>query len=743
MIRNRRSRLYAWAAMLLLVVPPIPVTAQPAPPPKPWMNPALDPDTRATLLMREMTVEEKLSLVHGPMGRARLGIAAPERALGSAGFVPGISRLGIPDLQEADASVGVTNPGNVRPGDGATAFPATIALASSWNRTLAYQGGAALGDESWKKGFNVLLAGGTNLMREPRNGRNFEYMGEDPLLAGSLVGDHIRGIQSQNVVSTIKHFAFNNQETARFSVDVRIGDAAARESDLLAFELAIEGGKPGSVMCAYQLVNGRYSCENDWLLNQVLRKDWGYTGWVMSDWGAVHSTEAALNGLDQESGEQLDREIYFGQPLAGAVAKDPKYRAQLDLMVHRILRSLFATGVIDHPATRSPIDYVANGRVSQAIAEEGSVLLRNEGDLLPLAGVKKVAIIGGNAQFGVPSGGGSAYTTAIDGPGLQIPVMGWGMLGSQRLMVFHPSSPLEALKEAMPGVAFVVNNGEYPSSAAIAAKDADVAIVFATQWTTESYDVPDLTLPHGQDALIEAVAAANPKTVVVLETGGPVTMPWLPRVSAVLEAWYAGNRGGPAIANLLTGRANPSGRLPVSFPQSESQLPRPALTGWGTPADRPSNYDHPIPLPYDEGADVGYRWYARKGLTPLFPFGFGLSYTRFAYSDIQIRGGKTLTVSFTVRNTGARAGADVPQAYLTRIAGAPELRLIGFDKVRLAPGEERRVTFTADPRLVAHFDAKGHRWQVAGGSYDVAVGASSANLPLRGSATMTAGTIKP
>ncbi|MCW3848308.1 glycoside hydrolase family 3 C-terminal domain-containing protein [Sphingomonas sp. LB-2] len=742
MIRNRRSRLAAWFALLLLV-PPLPVAARPAAPDRPWMDRNLDPDQRARLLMAAMTTEEKLTLVHGPMGRPRLGIAPPERALGSAGFIFGIPRLGIPDLQEADASVGVTNPGNVRPGDGATAFPATIALASSWNRTLAYSGGAALGDESWRKGFNVLLAGGTNLVREPRNGRNFEYMGEDPLLAGSLVGDHIRGIQSQNVVSTIKHFAFNNQETARFSVDVQIGDAAARESDLLAFELAIEGGKPGSVMCAYQLVDGRYSCENDWLLNQILRKDWGYPGWVMSDWGAVHSTEAALNGLDQESGEQLDRQVYFGQPLTDAVAKDPKYRAQLDLMVHRILRSLFATGVMDRPATRSPIDYAANSRVSQSIAEEGSVLLKNEGGLLPLAGVKKVAVIGGNAQFGVPSGGGSANTTAIEGPGLQIPVMGWGTLGSPRLMVFHPSSPLEALREAMPGVEFVVNNGDYPSSAAIAAKDADVAIVFATQWTTESYDVPDLTLPHGQDALIAAVAAANPKTVVVLETGGPVTMPWLGQVSAVLEAWYAGNRGGPAIANLLTGRVNPSGRLAVSFPVSEAQLPRPSLTGWGTSADRPSNYDHPIPLPYAEGADVGYRWYARKGLTPLFPFGHGLSYTSFAYSDLEVRGGRTLEVSFTVCNTGERTGADVPQVYLTSIAGSPEPRLIGFDKVRLAPGETRRVTVTADPRLLAHFDEKGHRWRVAGGSYGVAVGASSASFSLTGSGAVTAGFVKP
>jgi beta-glucosidase len=350
----------------------------------PWMNKTLDPDQRATLLEAQMTTDEKLTLVHGPMGRARLGIPKPERALGSAGFIPGIKRLGIPDLQEADASVGVTNPGNIRPGDGATAFPSIMAMAATWSRALAYQSGVALGNESWSKGFNVLLAGGINLMREPRNGRTFEYAGEDPLLAGLLSGDAIRGIQSQNVVSTIKHFAFNNQESARFFVDATIGNAAARESDLLAFQIGIETGKPGSVMCAYNLVNGHQACDSDWLLNQVLKRDWAYPGWVMSDWGAVHSTSSALNGLDQESGEQLDRDVYFGAPLTDAVRKDPAYRARLDDMVHRILRTLFAVGVMDRPAKLSPIDYQANGKASQAVAEGGIVLLKNQAGLLPL-----------------------------------------------------------------------------------------------------------------------------------------------------------------------------------------------------------------------------------------------------------------------------------------------------------------------------------------------------------------------
>ena len=710
---------------------------------RPWMNRALDPDRRASLLEAQMTTEEKLTIVHGPMGRPRLGIPKPERALGSAGFIPGIPRLGIPDLQEADASVGVTNPGNIRPGDGATAFPSIMALAATWSRAMAYQSGVALGNEAWSKGFNVQLAGGINLMREPRNGRTFEYAGEDPLLAGILTGDAIRGIQSQNVVSTIKHFAFNNQETARFFANVQIGDAAARESDLLAFEIAIETGKPGSVMCAYNLVNDFQACNSDWLLNQILKRDWAYPGWVMSDWGAVHSTESALHGLDQESGEQLDAQVFFGAPLAEKVKSDPAYRSRLDDMVHRILRTLFAVGVMDRPAQLAPIDYVANGRASQAVAEEGAILLKNDGNLLPLKSAKRIAIIGGEAQFGVPSGGGSSSTIAIEGPGLQIPVMGTGVLGSRRLMIYHPSAPLDAIHNLLPETELLVDDGRYPSSAAAIAKEADVAIVFATQWATESYDVPDISLPNGQDALIAAVAVANPHTIVVLETGGPVTMPWLDHVSAVLEAWYPGGRGGQAIANLLTGRANPSGRLPVSFPASLDQLPRPEIVGAGANGERPAAGTRPIPLPYKEGADVGYRWYARQKTKPLFPFGYGLSYASFAYSDFSVTGGATVTVNFTVRNISKVAGADVPQVYLTSLAGEPELRLIGWDKVSLAPGESRQVAVTVDRRLLARFDAKAHLWHIPAGRYGIALGTSSADLGAHAEMTLPATSFRP
>jgi len=362
---------------------------------------------------------------------------------------------------------------------------------------------------------------------------------------------------------------------------------------------------------------------------------------------------------------------------------------------------------------------------------------------LPLKGAKRIAIIGGEAQFGVPSGGGSSSTIAIEGPGLQIPVMGTGVLGSPRLMIYHPSTPLDAIHTLLPDSELLVDDGRYPSSAAAAAKKADVAIVFATQWSTESYDIPDISLPNGQDAVIAAVAAANPRTIVVLETGGPVAMPWLDKVGAVLEAWYPGGRGGQAIANLLTGRANPSGRLPVSFPVSLDQLPRPEIVGAGANGERPAAGTKPIPLPYKEGPDVGYRWYARQNAKPLFPFGYGLSYASFAYSDFRVTGGATVTASFTVRNTGKVAGADVPQIYLTSLAGTPELRLIGWDKVNLAPGESHHVTVTIDRRLLARFDVKGRGWRIAAGRYTLSLGRSSVDLGPKTEVALAAASLKP
>ena len=715
-------------------------TAQAAVSPElPWMDAKLSPDERAALLDKALTQDERIGLLHGPMSMPIFGIKKPEGAIGSAGYIPGVPRLGVPAVNESDASLGVTNPLNVRPGDGATALPSGLSLAATFNTRLAYEGGAVVGREARAKGFNVQLAGGVNLARDPRNGRNFEYVGEDPWLAGNLAGAAIKGIQDQGVVSTIKHFSLNGQETGRHFANAVIDEAAHRESDLLAFEIAIEKGQPGAVMCAYNKVNGDYSCGNHHLLNEVLKGDWGYKGWVMSDWGAVHATDYILKGLDQQSGEQLDAQVWFGAPLKAAVEKGEIPAARLSDASRRILRSMFAAGLFDKPvAPGGAIDAAANAEIARAAAAEGIVLLKTRDDLLPLAKTAKtIAVIGGHADAGVLSGGGSSQVVPPGGAKAVIPLGGEGMMGPFRSEYFNGSSPLAAIRKAAPEAKVTFDDGRYLSAAVAAAKAADVVVVFGNQWMGEGEDAPDLSLPNGQDTLIAAVAAANPNAIVVLQTGGPVSMPWLDKAGAVIEAWYSGAKGGEAIADVLFGVVNPSGRLPVTFPASIEQYPRVHSPGLGLPEKTPFD------VVYSEGADVGYRRFAATGQKPLFPFGYGLSYTSFAYANLKVTGGQTLTVAFDVTNTGRRAGKDAPQVYLTDAAGKATQRLIGFEKIDLKPGETRRVTLTADPRLLASFDPKAKRWVLDKGAYQVGVGAAAVNLALKGSAAMRARTLKP
>ncbi len=705
---------------------------------QPWMNPALSPDERARLVEAQMTLDEKLSMLHGPMALRGLVPGVPSEALGGAGYIPGVPRLGVPALQETDASLGVTNPVSVRKDDGGTAFPSGLLTASTFNPELAYASGAVIGHEAWSKGLNVLLGGGMDLVREPRNGRNFEYLGEDPLLAGVMAGEAVRGTQSQHIVSTLKHYAINSQETLRHSVNVRISEAAMRESDLLAFEIAVERGQPGSIMCAYNRVNGPYACDSDVLLNQVLKRDWGFKGWVMSDWGAVPSLEAAMHGLDQQSGQQLDPMVFFDAPLKEAVQSGRIPAERVSDMTRRILRSMFSAGLFEQPAQRgAPIDKAADAAVSRRTAEEGIVLLKNSRGVLPLAaGARRIVVIGGHADGGVLSGGGSSNVVQTEAEVLRVPVGGEGELGGAfASMVFHASPPLRALRAAMPGATVSFVSGGYPSEAAAAARGADVAIVFATQWATEGQDVPDLTLPDGQDELIAAVAAANPNTVVVLENNGPLAMPWLAKAAAVVEAWYPGAMGGDAIADILTGKVNPSGKLSVSFPNPDELKPIP---GWGLPPKTPIDVD------YDGvGSDVGYRWYAREGRKPMFPFGYGLSYTSFAYANAAVVGGRDLVVSFDVTNTGQRAGKEAAQVYLVSTPTKKAQRLIGFSKVDLKPGETRRVSITADPRLLAFYDPARPGWRLDAGEYQVMVGPASDAPALTGSAKLRARVIKP
>jgi beta-glucosidase len=702
----------------------------------PWMDPALPVDARVAFVLAEMTRAEKLTLVNGHIGNANPGRPAPpEGAMGSAGYVAGVDRLGLPAQQETDASLGVAN---LHDGIGATALPSGLAIASSWDEALAHEGGAMIGAEARAKGFNVMLAGGVNLTREPRCGRNFEYLGEDPLLAGSLCGASIRGIQSNNIVATIKHFVLNAQETGRFVLSAEIDEAALRESDLLAFEIGIERGDPGSVMTAYNRINGVYAGEHDFLLNTVLKGDWGFRGWTMSDWGGCHSTEkAVLGGLDQESGQELDREPYYAK-LDAAIEEGRVPAARLDDMATRILRPLFQHGAVDAPAKPGgAIDRAAHLAVAQRASEAGVVLLKNDGDILPLTrAARAIAVIGEGADVGVLSGGGSSSVVPWGGFARETrPKIDsrWANFLRQR---WHPSSPLAAIAGAAPQADIRFHDGEDRAGAAQLAASCDVAIVVANQWTTEFLDAPDLSLPHDQDALIAAVAAANARTIVVLETGGPVLMPWLGDVAAVMEAWYPGGRGGEAIAAILFGDVNPSGRLPLTFPRSERDLPNPQLPGADVAQGK-------FDAPYPEGADVGYRWYAKTGRAPLFHFGFGLSYTTFRYENLLVAGGADLTAQVDVTNIGARAGAETAQFYLTDAAGEKTLRLIGWRKLALAPGETGRATITADPRLLARYDVSAPGWRVQGGRYGLGVGAHAGDLRLAGEATLAARLVKP
>jgi beta-glucosidase len=705
---------------------------------QPWMDTALSADRRAELVVAQMTRQEKQTLVFGYFATEApwKNFKPPQEAReGSAGYLPGIARLGIPAQWQTDAGLGVATQGGARQKRERTALPSGLATAASWDRAIARAGGTMIGAEARASGFNVLLSGSVNLVREPRNGRNFEYAGEDPLLAGVMTGEQISGIQSNHVISTLKHFALNDQETDRNSANVHIDPAQARTSDLLAFQFALEQSDPGSVMCSYNKVWGEHSCENATLLQDVLRRDWAWRGFVMSDWGATHSTaKAALAGLDQQSGNPFDDHPWFGAPLLAAVERGELPEARLTEMARNVLRSLFDKGLVDHPVAIAPIDLKAHAAVTRAGAEAGAVLLKNAGDLLPLnTSLKRIAVIGGHADQGVLAGGGSSLVYPVGGnavPGLK--PTGW-----PGPVMYYPSSPLRSIQSLAPQSQVRFAAGDDRAAAARLAKDSDVALVFVTQWTTESEDA-SLVLAEGQDALVEAVAAANPRTVVILETGGAVFMPWVDKVPAALQVWYPGTAGGEAIANLLFGKAEPAGRLPITFPKDASQFARAALVEKDAQGKKTGE------IHYAEGAAVGYKWFDKQKLQPLFPFGHGLSYSKFEYGEIGTElEGERLYVKFTVKNVGKQPASEVSQVYVSPAAGGWEAprRLASWSKAKLAPGEVARRRLPVDPRLLAVFDAKQNAWLIAAGAYHVTVGASSAELELETSVQLPAKTL--
>ncbi|MEO6924111.1 MAG: glycoside hydrolase family 3 C-terminal domain-containing protein [Bryocella sp.] len=690
---------------------------------RPWMNTGLTPEQRAELVLAQMTLEEKLDIVHGEGMADSTDLTPAQRQaqlLGNHGVGMAVepTRLGIPIIDMSDAAYGVRS--SKENGRYSTALPSNLGSAASWDPAAACRYGTLIGMELRNQGYDMTLGGGVDLIREPRNGRSFEYMGEDPLLAGTLVGNRIKCEGAQHIISDIKHYAMNDQESGRTEVDVHASEKAMRESDLLAFQIGVKIGNPKAVMCSYNGVNGDYACENKYLLTDVLKKDWDFKGFVLSDWGGTHSTEkASASGLDMEQPEA----DFYGAKLKEAVLAGRVPMEELNDHVRRILWAEFASGVVDNPPHFGLVDPQKGFDVSRQIEEQSIVLLKDHDAVLPLdaGSLKSVAVIGARANYGTISGGGSAQ---VDAPGDP-------KSGVWQHKVWFPNAPLDAMQAKAPGAAFTFSSGDDIADAVAKAKGADVAVVFAWQWEAEDMDLPNLSLPYDQDKLIEAVVAANPRTIVVLETGTAVTMPWLAKADAVVEAWFPGSKGGDAIANVLFGDVNPSGKLPITFPMSESELPNPVMA---KPGPHAKNGVLSFNVDYTEGAKVGYKWYETAHKAMLFPFGFGLSYTSFAYSGLTMSADGT-HVSFTLTNTGKRKGAEVAEVYATipPSANEPWKRLVGWQKVELAPGQSTSLTVAMNMLPMSVWDMKANKFELLKGKYKVMVGGSSAELPLAAS----------
>jgi beta-glucosidase len=693
------------------------------PPQRPWCDTALSPERRADLLLEALTPAERISLLAGDDVFGVLG--GPQAHTGTSN---GVERVGLPPVYFSDGPVG--------PRQGpATAMPIPMALAATWDARLARKHGATIADEASKKGNDVVFAPAVNIMRTPLGGRTFEAYGEDPFLSSRMTVGWIEGAQSRGVIADVKHYLANNQEGAgpaanasapgqplgppgpdgnRYFANAIIDERTMREVYLPQFEAAVREAHVGTVMCAYNRINGRYACEHPEALVDILRRDWGFRGFVLADYGAAHDTIASLNsGLDFEPWEGL---VYSPGPVAAAMAAGAVPASTVDEHVRWILRTLFAFGFFDRAAfvnDDAQIDQAANAATAQAIEEAAITLLENRGALpLDAEALSSVAVVGRQGTEFVTGGGSGAVTP------------------------FTYTSPLEAIRRrAGPGVTVTYDDGSDVAAAAARARASDVAIVFAGDYQTEGADRACLSLQcpdrGDQDGLIRQVAAAQPNTVVVLQTGGPVLTPWRNNVAALLEAWYPGARGGPAIARVLFGDVDPGGRLPATFPRAESDLPTA-----GDPEKYPGVAQD---VQYKEGVFVGHRWFDAHRLQPAYPFGFGRSYTRFRFSDLRLasrRSGGGVTATVKVTNAGRRTGVAVAQLYLGRPSPGsavpePPRVLKAFAKLRLDPGKARRVRLELDERAFSYWDAELDTWRVAKGCHTVWVGASSRALPLR------------
>lgn len=674
-------------------------------------------ETRVEDLLGLLTTEEKVSLIHG----------------NSKFTTPAIPRLGIPQRWLSDGPHGVREdigPDTWDPAghtdDFATCMPAGICLAATWNPDLGYREGEAIGQEARKRGKDIMLGPGVNILRTPLGGRNFEYLGEDPFLTSRMAVGYIRGEQSQDVSSCVKHFALNNQEHERGTINVEVDERALREIYLPAFHAAVQEAGVWAVMGAYNQVRGQHCCENDYLLNEILKGEWGFKGLVMSDWGGVHDTDkTAFNGLDLEMGTETNCDnFYLAQPYLNGLKSGEFPVAGLNEKVRRNLRVMFATHVFDPGRTTGSLNTVAHQTVARRVAEEGIVLLKNDNNILPLdaGNIKSIAVIGENAVRLQAAGGWSSGIKAL-----------------------YEITPLQGiLNRAGKSVNITFSEGYQKDGgtgladrAVAAARSADVVIYIGglnhdSGFDCEGSDRADMKLPYGQDELIQKIVAANPKTIVILEGTMAEMDSWLPKVPAVLQGWYLGTEGGNALARVLFGDVNPSGKLPCTFPEKLSDTPAANFGKYAYPGTNGT-------VTYAEGLLVGYRWYDTKNIKPQFPFGFGLSYTTFKYSDLKLIEGdganQLVIVQFRVKNTGARDGAEIAQLYVHQENPSlprPEKELKGFKKIFLKAGETQTISIPLNPAAFSFYDPTQKKWVAEKDNFKIMIGSSSRDIRLSG-----------
>lgn len=695
------------------------------------VNAGISAKVEATL--KKLTLEEKVAMIHA-----------------NSGFTsPGVSRLGIRELVMSDGPHGVRREqgrywGPVeKSADSGTYLPTGVCLAATWNPELGYAFGSVLGSEANYRGKDIILGPGINIIRTPINGRNFEYQSEDPYLVAKMVVGYIKGVQDQGVSACVKHYAANSIETRRNFVNVLMSERALREIYLPGFKAAVMEADVNSLMGAYNKFRGQYCTHNDYLINQVLKKEWGFKGVVMSDWGAVHNTvEALYYGCDLEMGTDLSMlpkpdysKFFMGDTVVALVKSGRVAETVIDEKVRRILYLMYKTNMVDGARKKGEYNTKAHQQAAEKIAEEGIVLLKNEGAILPLTNtVKSIAVIGYNADRPQSMGGGSSQVRAF----YEVtPLQGLKNIAGSKVNITY-SKGYNIQRGAQADAALI-------EDAVAAAKKADIAVVVGgwthgydyDVWSDNAYDAedadkPDMQMPFGQNELIKAVIAANPKTVVVLMGGGAIDITqWVNNAPAILQAWYPGMEGGTALAKILMGQVNPSGKLPMTFAKRLEDSPAEKLGMYAKDS---------INMYYTDDIYVGYRYFDTYQVAPQFAFGHGLSYTSFAYGNLVIiKTGKGATVTFTVKNTGKVAGAEVAQLYVRQEVSAlprPYKELKGFQKVWLKAGEEKKVTITLGEDAFSYYDDNKHAWVKEPGTFDIVAGSSSRTLQLAGKVTL-------